>query len=103
MRRTVSGRLLGEQAYETHFFYYAVHWGFPGRVSSGARQYCRGAVGSDIQEQVSTDIFRIQSGPDELHGLFSGEVKLDWTVVGAYTDPLATPTPQPPELPLPPI
>ena len=72
-----------------------------GLVLAGAAIMPWSTDGSDTQEQVSTDIFRIQSGPDELHGLFSGVVKLDWTVVGAYADTLATPTPQPPEMPLP--
>ena len=39
-----------------------------GLVLAGAAIMPWSTDGSDTQEQVSTDIFRIQSGPDELHG-----------------------------------
>ncbi|MCP4167913.1 MAG: hypothetical protein GY759_18750 [Chloroflexi bacterium] len=74
-----------------------------GLVLIGATLLPWSAADSDVQEQVSTNISRIQSGPDSLHGLFGGVVKLDWTVVGAYTDPLLTPTPNLPNCRCPPI
>lgn len=73
-----------------------------GLVLLGATMLPWSVADSNVQEQVSTDISKIQSDPGNLQGLFSGEVKLDWTVLGAYTDPLLTPTTQPTEMPPPP-
>jgi hypothetical protein len=64
----------------------------PGAGSSGSGN-SRGSFVAPQEQQVVID--RLQSSPGLLSGSFSGEVKLDWTLVGVYSDTLATPTKQP--------
>ena len=67
-------------------------------VLLAATQLARVMAGS-IPERSQVNITQLQSDPGTLSGPFTGQVNLDWTVLGAYTDPLATPTAQPTQFP----
>ncbi len=54
-----------------------------------------------IPEQPQIVIAKLQSDPGTLFGPFSGQVKVDWTVIGVYSTTLATPTRQPTLTPAP--
>ena len=54
-----------------------------------------------VPEQPQIEIRQLQSDPGTLFGPFSGQVKLDWTVIGVYSTTLATPTKQPTLTPAP--
>lgn len=60
-----------------------------------------GAASAADPEQPQIEIKQLQSDPGTLFGPFSGQVKLDWTVLGVYSTTLATPTRQPTLTPAP--
>ena len=57
--------------------------------------------GAFAARQSQVNITQLQSSPGSVSGLFNGDVALDWTVIGVYSEPLATPTKQPTTTPPP--